>query len=80
FLDLSMSEGVSNGMSLKGMSMKASSGFSEGGSGRVHTTNGLVVPAPKFKQCKVSVVWDFLRRCSRVATPVTRPSEQAMSD
>ncbi|KAH1097849.1 hypothetical protein J1N35_014770 [Gossypium stocksii] len=75
-----MSEGVSNSMSLKGLSMVASSGHFEEGSERVPTGNGLVAPAPKFKQRKVSIVQDFLPGCGRVAAPITRHSGQGTID
>ncbi|KAH1039897.1 hypothetical protein J1N35_041640 [Gossypium stocksii] len=36
---------------------------------------GLVVPAPKFKQRKVSAIWDFPPGCGRVTAPSSRSSE-----
>ncbi|KAH1056251.1 hypothetical protein J1N35_034316, partial [Gossypium stocksii] len=62
------------------ISMVASSSHSEGRSRRVPTKNGLVAPTPRFKQRKVSAVRDFPPGCSRVAAPITRPSEQATID
>ncbi|KAH1031279.1 hypothetical protein J1N35_043453, partial [Gossypium stocksii] len=49
--------------------MEASSGFSEEGSGRVPTGNGLVVTVPRFKKRKVLAVRDFPPGCGRVAEP-----------
>ncbi|KAH1097342.1 hypothetical protein J1N35_014263 [Gossypium stocksii] len=76
-LEFSMSEGVFVSMSLKGISMVVSNRHSDEGSRKVPTRNGLVAPATKFKQRKVSVVWDFPPGCSRVAAPIARPSGQA---
>ncbi|KAH1114726.1 hypothetical protein J1N35_008104 [Gossypium stocksii] len=67
-------------MSVKGISMVASNGHFEEGSGRVPNGNGLMAPATKFKQRKVSAVRDFLPGCSRVAIPIVRPSGQATID
>ncbi|KAH1056253.1 hypothetical protein J1N35_034318 [Gossypium stocksii] len=47
----------------------AGDSHSEGGSERVRTRNGLVTPAPRFKQRKVSAVEDFLPGCSRLVKP-----------
>ncbi|KAH1056294.1 hypothetical protein J1N35_034359, partial [Gossypium stocksii] len=46
-------------MLLEEVSTVASSSLSEGSSGRVPIENGLVAPAPKFKQRKVSSVGIF---------------------
>ncbi|KAH1073309.1 hypothetical protein J1N35_025637, partial [Gossypium stocksii] len=62
------------------VSTVAGSSHSEGRSGRVPTKNGLVAPAPKFKQSKVSTLRDFSPGCDRVARPIIRPSEQAAND
>ncbi|KAH1031580.1 hypothetical protein J1N35_043754 [Gossypium stocksii] len=67
-------------MSSKGKLMVASSGCSEEGSGRVPTETGLVAPTPRYKQCKVLAVRDFLPGYSKVAASITRPSEQATID
>ncbi|KAH1073054.1 hypothetical protein J1N35_025382, partial [Gossypium stocksii] len=64
----------------KVVSMVASSGYIEGESRRVPTRDGLVAPAPRFKQRKVSTILNFLPGCGSVATPITRPSEQATID
>ncbi|KAH1129490.1 hypothetical protein J1N35_000868, partial [Gossypium stocksii] len=37
--------------------------------------NGLVVPSLKFKQDKVSAIWDFLPGYGRVTAPSSRSSE-----
>ncbi|KAH1063791.1 hypothetical protein J1N35_028778 [Gossypium stocksii] len=58
----------------------ASDSQSEGGSGRVPTGSGLVVPGPKFKQRKVSTIWDFPPGCSRVTAPNSGSSKQIMVD
>ncbi|KAH1055817.1 hypothetical protein J1N35_033882 [Gossypium stocksii] len=67
-------------MSQKEMAMMASNSHTEGSSGGLPTENGLVAPAPKCKQRKVSVVRDFVPGCGRVAAPITRPSEHATID
>ncbi|KAH1039221.1 hypothetical protein J1N35_040964, partial [Gossypium stocksii] len=54
-----------------------SSSLSEGRSGRMPAEDGHIGPAPRFKQCKVSAVWDFSPGCGKVATPVITSSEQA---
>ncbi|KAH1039827.1 hypothetical protein J1N35_041570 [Gossypium stocksii] len=56
-------------MSLKEISMVASSGHSEEGSGKVPTRNRLMALAPRFKQRKVSAVWDFSLGYGRVVKP-----------
>ncbi|KAH1032165.1 hypothetical protein J1N35_044339 [Gossypium stocksii] len=71
---------VFENMLQEGTSTEASCSYSEGGSGRVPTENGLVAPAPRFKQCKVSAVRDFPPGCGWVAAPITRLSEQATID
>ncbi|KAH1129683.1 hypothetical protein J1N35_001061 [Gossypium stocksii] len=75
--ELSISDKVSNKLSNKVVSIMVSSGYSEGGSRRVPTGGGLVAPAPRFKQRKVSAVQDFPPGYGRVAAPITRPSGQA---
>ncbi|KAH1082844.1 hypothetical protein J1N35_022605, partial [Gossypium stocksii] len=67
-------------MSQKEMAMIASNSHAEGSSGGVPTENGLVAPAPKFKQRKVSAIRDFPLACDKVAAPITRLSEQATID
>ncbi|KAH1107867.1 hypothetical protein J1N35_011635, partial [Gossypium stocksii] len=53
--------------------------MSEGSMRKVMTMvpvgNGLVVPALKFKQCKVSTIRDFPPGCGRVTAPTSRSSE-----
>ncbi|KAH1107800.1 hypothetical protein J1N35_011568, partial [Gossypium stocksii] len=58
----------------------ASDSQSKGGSGKVPTGSGLVVPGLKFKQRKVSAVWDFLLGCGRVTAPNSRSSKQIAID
>ncbi|KAH1121967.1 hypothetical protein J1N35_005127 [Gossypium stocksii] len=79
-LEFLMSEEVSNNLSHKGISMMASSGYIEGGSGRVPTGDGHVASAPRFKQRKMSTVQDFLPGCGREGAPITRLSGQATID
>ncbi|KAH1073308.1 hypothetical protein J1N35_025636, partial [Gossypium stocksii] len=62
------------------VSTVAGSTHSGGRSGSMPTENGLVAPALKFKQRKVSTIRDFLSRCGKVAAPIIRPSEQATND
>ncbi|KAH1091777.1 hypothetical protein J1N35_019034 [Gossypium stocksii] len=64
----------------KEMAMMASNSHAEGSSRGVPTENGLVAPALRFRQCKVSAIRDFSLGCSRVAAPITGPSEQAIID
>ncbi|KAH1114441.1 hypothetical protein J1N35_007819 [Gossypium stocksii] len=71
---------VYENMSQKERAMMASNNHPEGSLGGAPTGNGLMAPTPRFKQCKVSIVRDFLPGCDRVAASITRPSEQAKID
>ncbi|KAH1107623.1 hypothetical protein J1N35_011391 [Gossypium stocksii] len=39
-----------------------------------------VVSVPKFKQRKVSAIWNFSSRCGRVTAPVSGSSRQIIVD
>ncbi|KAH1082915.1 hypothetical protein J1N35_022676 [Gossypium stocksii] len=57
-----------------------SEGFSRKAMTMVPAGNGLIVPAPKFKQRKMSAIRDFPPGCGRITALSSRSSELIIVD